>query len=308
MIPGGDHRRRPPETDETSTEILLQGAHQEFRLAVPGGTLTAAARGTGPVVLCVHGLSGNRSSWRLLVRRLRRRFTFLLPDLPGRGTSPAESASRHGAEDEVHRLQLLVDAAGVEGWIGMGHSHGATLVLGLARRRADCRGLVLVNPVTPWMHRPPVLAPLRLEGLRGALASLLATFREPLARYILERRVFADPRRVTPELVRRYAAPYADPAQARALLRAVADWRPGAVGELLPAEPPPVRVLSGGGDRRSTPEEARRLATLLGAEARIVQGVGHALPEEDPEAVASALLELAPQSSAEDGDTNEHQE
>lgn len=296
------------ESDEIRSDRPLQGAHQKLRLSVSGGTLTAAARGRGPLVLCVHGLSGNRSTWWPVVRRLRRRFAFLLPDLPGRGASRAAPASRHRVEDEIQRLQVLTNAGGVEGWIGLGHSHGATLVLGLARRRSDCRGLVLVNPVTPWMQRPRILEPLRHRGLRSLLARGLVAFREPFTRYILERRVFADPDRVTHDVVRRYADPYADARQARALLRAVADWRPGAVEEQLPADPPPTRVLAGEHDRRTTAEEARGLAALLDAEARVVRDAGHALPEEDSRAVAAALMEVASQPSLEDGDTDEHQE
>lgn len=264
----------------------------ERRLTVPGGELAVEVRGDrGPGVLCLHGLSAHRASWRLVAPLLEDRCRLVLPDLLGRGESPAAPAARFGLRRETERLRRLLPLLEGSPWIALGHSHGAALALSLARE-PGCRGVVLLSPVTPWTRRPPILELLDSPLVRSAVAPVVAGLRVPIAGWVLRRRVFADPADVGPDVVRRYADPWATGARARTLLRLLADWRPAELQGRLPDARTPARVLLGTRDRRIRRVDARRLAGRLGAELVLVEDAAHALPEERPDLVASTVRSL----------------
>lgn len=266
-----------------------RGRETHRRIALAEGELRLRIVGRGPPVLCLHGLSSHGAVWNELARRLAGRYTLYVPDLLGRGGSEPRSDVAYGLAEETTRIRALLSAVGTAPAVTVGHSQGAALALALASGGGPRTGLVLVCPVTPRTRRPAVLGALRWAPVRRALAPVLSRLRQPLARWILRTRVYGDPDRADREATTRYAAPYADPRRARALLRALADWRPAELASRLPAEPLPARVVAGGRDRRITLREARWLAERLGASFEEVPEAGHLLPEEAPAAVARAV-------------------
>ena len=264
-------------------------ASEERGVALPDGEVRLRVVGRGPPVLCLHGLSSHGAVWDRPARRLSARFTLYLPDLLGRGGSRPRPELDYGLDAEVERVRALLEAVRVDPVLTVGHSQGAALALALAADDGRPGGLVLACPVTPWTRRPAVLELLQRAPVRRAAAPLLARLRRPLVRWILRRRVYGDPSRADAASVARYAAPYADPRRAAALLAALADWRPAELRGRLPAPGHPVHVLAGGRDRRIPPRDARRLAEELGEAFRVVPGAGHLLPEEAPGAVARAV-------------------
>lgn len=278
-------------------------AQESFPEAAVGGrsnptaSLGASVEGSGPDLLLIHGLSAHRGEWDDVTSLLRDRFRVVRPDLAGRGASAAGGETRFRLEDEVSRLNAFTDALGLRRPIVAGHSQGAALAVALCARRG-CRALLLVNPVTPWTRRPPLLGLLEYEMVRQAVAPVLRHYRRPLTRYILTRRVYADPARTTEEAVTKYAATFASPERARTLARVLADWRPS---ELAAYDRPagiPVHVLTGGLDRRAPAATARRWSDRLGGSCTVLEHCAHGVPEEAPERVVELILELDRKSSA----------
>lgn len=259
----------------------------------PEGRVRIERRGGGgrPVLL-LHGLSANRRCWDPVARRLEDAFDLCLPDLPGRGESEPRPDLAHDLEKEVDRLRRVLASLPFAPEIAVGHSHGAALALALAAVDPRIAGLVLVNPVHPGTRRPAVLELLRAEPVRRVLAPALVPLRRPLARCIL-RRVYGGGGPPGPDAVERYAAPYADPARVRLLLRVLADWEPGALESRLPTRPLVGWVLGGGRDRRIGLRGPGRLAGRLGFEFAALPAAGHAVPEEAPEAVVRAVRAVA---------------
>lgn len=258
----------------------------------PAGRVRVELRGQGPIILLLHGLSAHRRTWDPVARRLEGRFGLCLPDLPGRGESEPRPELAHGLGEELRRLRALLDRVGLAPRIVVGHSQGAALAAALAAADRRVQGLVLTNPVTPWTRRPGTLSVLRHPAAREAVATVFRPLRRPLARCILER-TYGPNRATLEEDVRRYAEPYADPARARLLLRLLADWEPAALERHLPDRPLAGWVLAGARDRRVGLREPARLAARLGLEFAAVRGVGHVLPEEAPERVERAVLEVS---------------
>lgn len=248
-----------------------------------------AVAGEGPRLLLLHGLSAHAGTWEEVARLLRDRFTLVMPDLLSRGRSDARPDLPHDLEHELRRTRAVARATGTVGRPVLGHSQGAALALATAAAPPSPSALVLVCPVTPWTRRPASLDLLRSRRVRAGLAPVLARLRRPLCRAVLRRRVFADPSVVDPPAVERWAEPFADPRRAEALLRTLAEWRPGRLASRMPSGPPPCRVVAGARDRRIRPGEARRLAGWLDAELEVVQDAAHMVPVEAPDAVVRAL-------------------
>lgn len=270
----------------------------------PDGSIHVRVLGTGPPVLCLHGVSAHGRSWEGVSRLVRGRATFVMPDLLGRGASDAAPHLAFTLDDEVRRVIDLLDAmpetAGrphsappdrADGLFLAGHSQGAAIALAVASRRSDVRGILLTSPVTPWTARPAVLAGLRPHLIRRGVAGIFSPLRGPLAALVIRRAAgpgFSAPR----ELVEAYAAPYAERRRAETLMALLRDWRPEELEARLPTEPPPVRVISGALDPRIDPGDARKLAGTLGASFTLVEDGGHVLPEQHPELVAGELRRL----------------
>lgn len=255
---------------------------------VAGGTLPVWTAGAGPPVLLLHGISADHTEWNSVARGLARDHHVLQPDLLGRGASVVDSSAAFSLTDEVDRLVTLLETLDVHRPLVGGHSHGASLGLALATR-VELAGLVLASPVTPWMKRPRVLDLLGVPAVRRAVVPALRTCRRPLTRYILTRRVYGEHRPHIGEAVRRYAAPYADPSRARALLRVFRDWQPGELARLERPAGLRIDVVTGGADRRVAPGDAIRWADRLGASCIVVPGAGHGITEEEPARVEAVL-------------------
>lgn len=259
--------------------------------------LRARVEGNGPDLLLIHGLTAHLGEWDAVAMLLKDRYRVVRPDLPGRGFSIADRGMRFRLRDEVHRLSGFLDELGVADPIIVGHSHGAALAVALCSSRR-ARALLLVNPITPWTRRPPILELLRFEFVRRATAPLLRHYRRSLTRYILTRRVYADRALATEEAVTRYSAPFASLDRARCLARVLADWRPSELQEFDEPAAVPVQVLTGGLDRRTPPAMARRWSERLGGRCMVLDDCAHGVPEEAPEMIANLVRELDRNSAA----------
>jgi len=253
--------------------------------------LSVELAGRGPDLLLVHGLSASRREWESVAPELAHRFRLVLPDLAGRGESPAGPDMRFDLEAETDRLTALYDELALERPLVVGHSQGAALAVALAERR-DCRGLLLINPISPFTRRPAALAVLRLRSVRRLAVPLVRHYRHPLTRYILTRRVYADPRTVTEATVRKYAGTLVERENIDAVLRVVADWRPAELAAYDARRTEPLLLVTGRSDRRATPSDVCRWAARLGGPCVVLEDCAHGVPEEAPERVVHMILEL----------------
>ena len=96
-------------------------------LAVPveGGDLAVGRWGTGEqVVVALHGITANHTSWAYVAEELGEGLTLYAPDLRGRGASAdlgGPSGLAHHARDGI----AILDHAGIDRAVVVGHSMGA---------------------------------------------------------------------------------------------------------------------------------------------------------------------------------------
>jgi pimeloyl-ACP methyl ester carboxylesterase len=173
----------------------------------------------GSPVLLLHGGGTDSAwlSWALTIPALAQTHRVFAPDLPGYGESARPNAP-YSMDYYIALLPRLMDALGIERASLVGVSMGGGIALGFALRYPQqVERLVLVDSYglqtrAPWQRLSALL--IRLPWLNAATWWLIARSR-PLATASLKA-LFADPSRITPELMDDVMAEVRRPAAGRA--------------------------------------------------------------------------------------------
>jgi len=108
--------------------------------------LATREEGSGPPVLLLHGIGGNRTVWNLVLPELAREFRVIAPDLRGHGRTLAPPGSTFTFEEMLGDVVHLLDERGLDSahWVGM--SGGSLLALrAVLDQTARCRSLTMVS-------------------------------------------------------------------------------------------------------------------------------------------------------------------
>jgi pimeloyl-ACP methyl ester carboxylesterase len=152
---------------------------EQIAVPVHGGDLAVlrwpAEAAGAPVVVLVHGITGNALSWARVAARLAGEHTVLAPDLRGRALSAALPGP-YGIAQHAADLVALLDAAGVRRAVLAGYSMGGFVVAlaaaGPARDRAG--GVVLVDGGLPFPDPPGADVDAKLAAFLGPTLDRLA--------------------------------------------------------------------------------------------------------------------------------------
>ncbi len=251
-----------------------------------GGSLHfEEANPTGsPTVVLLHGLGSAGEAWRLQFDPLTTLgFRVVAPDMPGFGWSPWV-----GGEVSVERMAALM-AAFVEG-VGakpahvVGISMGGTVALQLALDYPDrVRSLVLVNT---FAHlRPRSLNEWLYFLARMVIARLIGPERQAdmVARRILPKPEHEEARQVLKAHILK-----ADRDVYRGMMRALFRFD---VRDRLREIRVPTLVITGSRDTTVSPTVQEELARgIPGAQHAVIEGAGHAVIVDAPEAFNEVLV------------------
>jgi pimeloyl-ACP methyl ester carboxylesterase len=238
--------------------------------------------GTGPLLVFLHGVGGNRHNWADQLAHFARRFTAIAWDARGYGDS--DDAPDRQFTDFADDLARVITHFG-------GPAHLVGLSMG-GRIALDC-----------WRRYPHLVASLTLaDTSAGAppspekLEAFMALRRKPL---LEDGKTPAD---IAPGIVASIAGPAITPAAHARLIASHAALRPLAYLDTLAAVtrftdfPPfdgitvPVLVIVGEHDRVATPDYAASMAAAIpGARLHVIPGAGHVSNIEAPAAFNAAL-------------------
>ncbi len=240
----------------------------------------------------VHGIPGSGATWDAVSSRLAGDRRVIVPDLIGFGSSTRSTdlADLH-AEGQARRLEAALRSAGVRRTVLIGHDFGGVVAIRLMMRAPDlCAGLLLAS--TNVFADTPIPFPLSVvkAPMFGAALSRTLFCRAALqgmcrfgakrghvdtSRAVGDNAQHAAIRRIFTESLTRLEDLYAPIEQA---IRGCAV---------------PVMVVWGDRDPFFPASQAERTAAAIpGATLTVLDGCGHFLPDEDPDRLASAILEL----------------
>lgn len=250
-----------------------------------------ASEVTGPAVapalLLIHGFLGSRRDWDPVVAALSGSHRCVAVDLPGHGETgaPAEETLWSPAGC-VASLAAIVEAQG--GGAVAGYSLGGRLALQLAVEHPGLVTSAVIVSATPGIadeeerraRRAADEERARRLETAGLDAFLDEWYRLQLFVPLREHPAFPDVlsrrRRNDPRLLAR-------------ALRALGTGSQRFLGGELPGLRTPLLLLAGERDPKFTDIAFEVVARCPAAEAVVVRGRGHALVEEDPEAVAREI-------------------
>ena len=117
--------------------------------------------GSGEPLVFVHGVATTGADWLFVRPHLRERFTLVMMDRRGRGSS-GDSDAEYSMDREAEDVQAVLEA--VDGRLLVGHSYGALCSILAAQRTDRLERLVLYEP-------PIAVQPAWLEGVDELVAS-----------------------------------------------------------------------------------------------------------------------------------------
>jgi pimeloyl-ACP methyl ester carboxylesterase len=147
--------------------------------------ISAAEAGSGPPLLCLHGLGGTKASFLPTIGALAGAFRVIAVDLPGFGDSVKPLRAPFDAPYFARVMTSVLDASGLDRARVVGNSMGGRIAIEMALTeggRVD--RLVLLSPAMAWL-RPRRWAPV-VRLLRPEL-SLVPMPVEPVIRRLVPR-------------------------------------------------------------------------------------------------------------------------
>ncbi|MCG5526938.1 alpha/beta fold hydrolase [Halorhodospira sp. 9621] len=247
--------------------------------------LSLTTRGAGAPLLLLHGLYGSGGNLNRFTRRFAADYRVLTPDLRNHGRSPHRPGMEYPAL--AADVEALLDREGVERVAVLGHSMGGKVAMTLALTRPRRVAAVVAADIAPVAYRhehATVIAALQRVDVAGA-----ASRREVDAALAAE---------ITSPAVRQFLLTNLVPAagggyQWRIPLQLLAEAVPDIQGfpDLAGTYDGPALFLYGTASDYFDPVRHRDAAAgyFPAAEFEALEGAGHWLHAEQPEAFAAAV-------------------
>lgn len=264
---------------------LEGGEVTEQRVVVDSLEIHVEVVGEGDPIVLIHGLGLSGALWNRMRDTFGPGYQLVLFDLRGAGATRELRREELSLGRWANELGALLSALGISRPVLLGHSLGANVALTYALERPDdVRALVLLGADPNLSNLAPrmLAAVERIEGIGiEAWVEQYWSQNPPFSAASLAR----DPSMLEDYkalLLENDAADYVRQCRAIASAENLAD-RLAQVSQ-------PALVLVGGSDDRTLPEHGRRLASDLD-DARVIElpDVGHTLPLEAPEEIATAV-------------------
>ncbi len=100
--------------------------------------------GKGPLIVLLHGFTGSKENWLLLMRKLAKTHRVIAPDLPGWGESSRSEGADYGPSAQVERIAAFLRALGEKPALVVGHSMGGQFTGLLAARHPELVGPIVL--------------------------------------------------------------------------------------------------------------------------------------------------------------------
>lgn len=244
-----------------------------------------------PNVVLVHGFANSLQTFRRLAPLLQERFYVVTVDAPGFGLSAKPAERDYGNAAQGRTIAAFAAALGLDRYVIGGHSMGGTLSVYIASTDPHVTGMVLMNPGIITTGVPPITQYLAWP-LPRAMAKTFGTrgFRENFLK-----RSFIDPGIVTQQVMADMMLAPRSEGYLDGMTSMMGQYATGDEPSVASRVRVPTLIAWGVQDRSKQPGEAEAVRDLIpGATLVQIDGSGHYVQEEQPQAVADAMIAAAP--------------
>lgn len=283
--------RKPPSRTFAPDRALYPFASHWIDLR-DGGRMHYLDEGSGPVLLLLHGNPAWSFLYRNIIPRLSRSFRCIAPDLPGFGLSTAAPGFGFSAREQAATVLELIDRLEITDATVMMQDWGGPIGFWTAQQRPERIGRLIIGNTWAWPfdRRGPRFFSALMGGLPGRLSAYAFN---GVVRFFFGKGV-ATP--LPPDVLAMYLAPFSRRATRRPthifpheltaaepFLREVERGLPALASKQA-------LILWGDKDFAFKEHERARFRTLFPDHRDVtLQGAGHFIQEDAPEAICVAI-------------------
>jgi 4,5:9,10-diseco-3-hydroxy-5,9,17-trioxoandrosta-1(10),2-diene-4-oate hydrolase len=245
-----------------------------------------------PTVVLIHGFANSLQTFRRLAPLLAPHFHVVAVDAPGFGLSAKPADHDYGNAAQARTISRFAAALGLGRYVVGGHSMGGTLATYIATTDPDVTGLVLMNPGIITTGVPPIT-----QYMVFPLPRVMArTFGSRDFRERFLRQSFIDQSIVTPEVMADMMLAPRSQGYLAGMTTMMGQYETGDEPRIASEVRVPTLIAWGMQDKSKKPDELDELARLIpGAAVARIERSGHYVQEEQPAAVAAAMIAMIPQ-------------
>jgi pimeloyl-ACP methyl ester carboxylesterase len=249
-------------------------------------------RGPGrPDLILIHGFANSLQTFRRLVPLIEPHFHVITVDAPGFGLSAKPVEYDYGNESQAATISRFATALGLERYVIGGHSMGGTLSVYIGSTDPRVSGVVLMNPGIITTGVPPIS-----QYVTFPLTRIMAkTFGGREFREKFLKQSYLQPELITEQVMDDMMLAPRSEGYIAGTAAMMAYYETG--GEPIAASKVRVPTLIAWGmqDKSKPQGELEAVQALIpGSRVVRVEGSGHYVQEEQPEAVAAAMIAEIP--------------
>ena len=242
-----------------------------------------------PIIL-LHGTGASLHTWDAWAQALNDKHRVIRVDLPGFGLTGPTTDGNYQMSAYTHFMRSLMDTMQIKRAVLAGNSFGGDVCWQTAVTYPDrVSRLILVDSSGYATTAASVPIAFKLAQM-PVLSRLLGNI---LPRRVVEssvRNVYADPAKVTPELVDRYYDLALRAGNRKAITARFAQNKPGQNESAIKQVKVPTLIIWGALDRLITPDNAAKFhRDIAGSQLIVFEKLGHVGHEEDPVATVAAV-------------------
>ena len=242
-----------------------------------------------PIIL-LHGTGASLHTWDAWAQALKDKHRVVRVDLPGFGLTGPTTDGNYQMSAYTHFMRSLMDTLQIKRAVLAGNSFGGDVSWQTAVAYPDrVSRLILVDSSGYATTAASVPIAFKLAQM-PVLSRLLGNI---LPRRVVEssvRNVYADPAKVTPELVDRYYDLALRAGNRKAITARFAQNKPGQNESAIKQVKVPTLIIWGALDRLITPDNAAKFhRDIAGSQLIVFEKLGHVGHEEDPVATVAAV-------------------
>ncbi len=242
-----------------------------------------------PIIL-LHGTGASLHTWDAWTEVLKAHHRVIRVDLPGFGLTGPTKDGNYQMPAYTRFMNALMDRLQIKRAILAGNSFGGDVSWQTAVAYPDrVSRLILVDSSGYATTAASVPIAFKLAQM-PVLSRLLSNI---LPRSVIEssvRNVYADPTKVTPDLVDRYYELALRAGNRRAIAERFTQNKPGQNESTVKQVKVPTLIIWGGLDRLITPDNAEKFhRDIAGSQLIVFEKLGHVGHEEDPAATVAAV-------------------